>query len=120
MPIPLDTWIELAAGASVAELAQLAQVHRTTAARWRVTGHVPHAVTQLARFHFHGSLPPCAGPSWRGWRFCRDGLLYAPDLARGFGPDEIRSLVWFLQWETWRAAAAQRLGRREIVHLNMP
>jgi len=105
--ISIDEWHDLTAGASVAEVAQLAEVHRTTAARWRITGRVPRAVTRLARIHLLGWLPPCAGPAWRGWRFGHDSLLYAPDLARGFGPDEIRGLVWLMQMESWRTARAR-------------
>jgi hypothetical protein len=106
--IPIDRWHELAAGASIEEAARVAQVHRTTAARWRVKGNVPPAVTALLQFHFRGSLPPCAGPAWTGWRFGRDGLLYAPDLRDGFTPEEIRCLVWYRQVESWREAAATR------------
>jgi hypothetical protein len=105
--ITIDEWHELAAGASVAEVAQLAEVHRTTAARWRINGRVPRAVTRLLQIDLLGWLPPCAGPAWCGWRFGRDGLLYAPDLARGFGPDEIRGLVWLMQVESWRVARAR-------------
>ena len=110
--ITLDQWHEAATAAPLEEIARVAGVHRTTAARWRITGRVPRAVTALLKYHFHGSLPPCAGPAWSGWRFGHDGLLYAPDLAQGFDPNEIRCLVWFRQVESWRDARA-RLAVRE-------
>ena len=112
--ITLDEWHERAAGASEPEAARIAQVHRTTAARWREHGRIPYAARALLRIHLEGALPPCAGPGWQGWRFGnRDGLLYAPDLKRGFDARDLYQLHWLMQMDAWRAAGAQMLQRSE-------
>lgn len=51
-----------------------------------------------------GELPARAGPAWRGWRFGHEGLLYAPDLRRGFSAGDLRELHWLQQSAEWREA----------------
>lgn len=61
------------------ELAELAGVHRTTAARWRRRELAcPPAVLKLLELTFGGHVGPCAGPDWRGWYFDPEGRLNPP------------------------------------------
>jgi len=70
--------IELLDWISAPELAALAQVHRTTAARWkRRELTTPYAVLRLIELELGGHVGIAAGDAWRGWFFA-DGLLCSP------------------------------------------
>ena len=83
---------ELLDAVSVPELARLARVDPSTASRWKTRkSRLPGAVAQLVRLRILGDVAALLGKAWAGWRFGRDGLLYAPGWRRGFEPDEIRA-----------------------------
>lgn len=95
-------------GISAAELAALAHVNRTTAARWKSgASRVPAAVLALVRTRVFGDAAALLGPAWTGWRFGRDGLLYAPAWRRGFSPGEILGMPYLYG----RIAALERLRK---------
>lgn len=103
------------AGISAPELAQLAGVNRTTALRWKSgASRVPAAVLTLVRLAVCGDAAALLGDAWRGWRFGRDGLLYAPAWRRGFAPGEVlmqpylHARIAQLEREKIEAAAARR------------
>lgn len=101
-------------GYSVAELARIAYVDRSTASRWKSgRARVPGAALALVRQHFEGELGPRAGPDWRGARFGHDGLLYLPDMRRGFSAADLRQLHWLLQSQEWRTAK-RLVNEREL------
>ena len=75
---------------SAPELARLAGVERSTAHRWKTRkSKIPAAVVRLVALRVLGDVAALLGQDWRGWRFGRDGLLYAPGWRRGFTPGEI-------------------------------
>ena len=114
MPLTLDEWLAFSDGLSDAALLRVLQVHRTTLNRWREgRGRIPHAARELLRIVAKGELPP-RGTLWRGWALGHDGLLYAPDLARGFSPADLYELHWLKQSDAWRAARAQVAARAPV------
>jgi hypothetical protein len=84
------------------QIAAIVQVNRTTAARWK-SGQVkmPWSARELLRIVAEGALPPSASSDWARWRFGRDGLLYAPDLKRGFSAMDLRQLHVLQQWHRY-------------------
>jgi len=102
----LDEWTAITDGVSEREILRVTRVNRTTLMRWRAgRARMPYATQLLLRIHFRGELPP-RGALWRAWRIGHDGLLYAPDLARGFSPTDLYQLHWLQQSAAWRAALA--------------
>jgi hypothetical protein len=102
----LDDWTAITDGVSESAILQLARVNPRTLKRWRAgLSRMPHATALLLRMVFKGELPP-RGTLWRGWAIGHDGLLYAPDLARGFTPGDLYTLHWLKQTEAWRTARA--------------
>ena len=89
-------------------LAGLTGVDRTTATRWKLgRARMPRAARELVAMHLDGALGPRAGATWSGWTWGHDGLLYAPDLKRGFSPTDLYELHWLQQAATWRSARAR-------------
>ena len=89
-------------GTSAEQIAGICRVNRTTAMRWKQgRARMPFAAFALVQQSIEGFLPP--GGAWSGWRFGRDGRLYAPDLARGFTPEHIRQLDVLLPMFSWSA-----------------
>lgn len=102
----LDSWTEITDGVSDAAILHLLRVSPKTLTRWRAgTFQMPHAAQELCRITFRGLLPP-RGSLWRNWAIGHDGLLYAPDLARGFTPADLYQLHWLMQGRAWRTARA--------------
>lgn len=80
---------------SVAELAALAAVDRTTAMRWRRGDRpAPSAVLQLLAMYHGGHVGPRAGPAWSGFWFDVDGQLRPPDLRAGITAGELRAFLY--------------------------
>lgn len=104
---------------SVRDILSICQVNRKTAQRWKAGTHrIPYASRELLRFALEGTIPPNAAGAWPAWRFGHDGLLYAPDLTRGFTPEDLRQLHWLQQGARFMAAqhrAALRSQRDGIV-----
>lgn len=99
---------ELADGASDSRVANITHTNRCTVNRWRRSGRLPWCAARTLAAELHGAPPILAGPGWARWRFRRDGLLYAPDLARGFSPGDLYQLHWLQQGASWRTAQALR------------
>lgn len=98
MPIRADQRAELFGIVSTPEIVEICQVNRTTAMRWKAgLARIPYAARELIRHALEGDLPQPAARAWPGWRFGRDGRLYAPDLKRGFSPEDLRALHWLQQ-----------------------
>jgi hypothetical protein len=115
------------AAVSIDELRQLARVDRTTALRWkRGQSRVPQAVLTLLRLYVDGDAAALLGDAWRGWRFGRDGLLYAPGWRRGFSPAEVLTLPYLhgqlaaLKREKVEAAQARRLDHHHTRRARPP
>lgn len=87
--IPVLDWV------TTAELARLAGVDRTTAARWRRRERLaPSAVVQLVEMYHGGHVGPRAAPTWRGWYFDSKGLLCAPDMRAAIDAPELRAYLF--------------------------
>lgn len=86
--VPILDWV------TAAELARLAGVDRTTAARWRRGDRpAPPAVLQLVELFHGGHVGPRAGIAWRGWYFDQAGELCAPDMRAGIDAPELRAYL---------------------------
>lgn len=82
-------------GVSQEEICAWCNVNRTTAMRWKKgRSRAPGAALALVRLRVYGEAEALLGAAWRGWRFGRDGLLYAPGWRRGFAPGEILALPY--------------------------
>lgn len=110
--VTFDDWSELTDGYDIPVIAALCKMHRTTVKRWRTRG-VPYTVKKFLRAELHGELP---GDAWRGWRIGRDGLLYPPDMRRGFSPGEVKTLHWWQQLAAWRQAGARKSWSTKAAH----
>lgn len=86
--VPILDWV------TAPELARLAGVDRTTAARWRRGDRpAPSAVLQLVALYHGGHVGPRAGIAWRGWYFDLDGDLCPPDLRSSIHAHELRAYL---------------------------
>jgi hypothetical protein len=111
-------------GVSIAELAAIARVDRSTASRWKAgLARVPHAVVALVRLRIFGELELVLGAAWSGWRLTREGALQAPGWRAPFTAGEVLAMPFLygqiaaLRSELDRAARARRIdfhhaGRR--------
>lgn len=98
-----DAWFDLADGLDVHQVAAVCNVHRTTALRWRQgNAPVPAWARRVLALEVKKQLPA----PWQAWRVGRDGLLYAPDLKRGFLASDLYQLHWLQQSQAWRLAGA--------------
>lgn len=77
-----------------AQLARLAQVHRTTAARWIEQNKAPAAVVRLLKIEQAGYLPS-PHPSWQGWHV--RGRWLVDQHGQCYEASEIRSFWLFRQ-----------------------
>lgn len=101
--VPILEWI------TTPELARLAGVDRSTAARWRRSvRRAPVAVLQLVEMYYGGHVGPRAGPAWRGWYFDTAGMLCAPDMRAAIDAPELRAWL-YLRHQGLAPAAAQTL-----------
>lgn len=92
-------------GHSAERLASLAEVHITTARRWK-TGKRPRpSLMKLARIVLAGELDQL-GPTWRGWKI-RNGELVSPE-GWTFTPGEVRA-IRLLEAKIARLEADRRL-----------
>jgi hypothetical protein len=64
-------------GVTTVELAAIAQVHLSTARRWKRTGKCPRWLERLVRVCHHGELDHIHR-AWAGWRLER-GQLISPE-----------------------------------------
>jgi hypothetical protein len=95
-------------GVSAREIANTTGVDITTARRWRRgAARIPEAARRLLALRLEGSAEALLGPAWAGWRFGRDGLLYAPGWRRGFEPGEILAMPYLYG----QVAALKRAAR---------
>ena len=95
-------------GIQAETIAGIAQVHITTARRWKRGEDPPYAATQLVELLSTGNMG-IVDRDWTGWAL-KDGLLVAPNGDR-FSPGEVMSMTY------WRALAhsyqaEQRLPRQ--------
>lgn len=109
--VSFDDWSELTDGYDYPAIAALCKTHRTTVIRWRSRG-VPYLVQCFLRSRLHGEL---LDPAWSGWRI-QDGLLFPPDMRRGFSPGEVKTLHWWQQLEAWRQAGARKSWSTSAAH----
>jgi hypothetical protein len=98
-----DEWIEITDGYAHEKIADILSVTLRQVRRYRA-GTMPAAFRRLLEYECRGHVP---GAPWRAWRVGHDGLLYAPDLARGFTPYDLKTLHWLQQAATWRDARAR-------------
>jgi transcriptional regulator with XRE-family HTH domain len=100
-------------GVTIAELAELAGVDRTTAMRWKSKrSRTPLAVLRLVALRVFGDLEAVLGAAWSGWRAGRDGLLYAPAWRRGYSPGEILAMPYLYGRIRALEGEARELARR--------
>lgn len=101
---------ELLYGVSRAELVAICGVDSATASRWkREKTRMPAAARRLVELRIWGEAEALLGADWRGWRFWRDGLLYAPGWRRGWSPGEILTIPYL-----YGRIAAQERRLREL------
>jgi hypothetical protein len=92
-------------GINPAQLAAWCGVDRYTVTRWeRGISRAPVSAVRLVSILARGELEPLGGPSWAGWRFGRDGLLYGPGYAQGLTAGQVAAVRWMEQAASWRTA----------------
>lgn len=78
-----------------AYLLDLLGVDRTTLHRWiDGTRRIPWPAFALLKHTHEREVAAVLGPDWGGWRFGRDGLLYAPGHRQGWSPGEILAIPY--------------------------
>lgn len=102
----------LFSGLTVQEISRLTGRHATTWRRMEKGQIKLDLACLLVASYLSGELG-MAFPAWEGWLIARDGLLYAPNLTRGFSSLDILRLPWLLQL----SAELKAEGHRQLYRI---